>query len=39
MTHKKEAGYKPNFVSVIISLAGSVTGPVSAILPEGPPFL
>ena len=31
----KEAGHKPNFVSVIISLAGTVTGPVLAILPEG----
>src|ERR1035441_6597144 len=34
----KEAGHKPNFVSVIISLAGAVTGPVLAILPEGPLF-
>ena len=38
MTNKKEAGPKPNSVLVIISLAGTVAGPVVAILPEGLPF-
>jgi len=35
---KKEAGHKPNFVSVIISLVETVTSSIVAILPEGPLF-